>query len=463
MTRRVFLGTAPALLLSAPRGREARIENLTYEFEDFRYRTPYKFGGREVDRVTLLNVKCSIRGRDGKTAQGFGSMPMGNVWSFPSATMPYDRTLTAMKSLAARIADLTRGYKDYAHPIDINWDLEPAYLQAAAAVSDELKLDQSIPKLCMLVTASPFDAAIHDAYGKLHGKSVFQCYSSEFMGHDLGHYLGKEYKGEYADKYVRGTPVPELPIYHSAGASDPIAPEDVKKPIGDGLPENLPEWIRFNGLTNIKIKLNGDDLKWDVDRVLHIDDVAMHTKQQEWLYSLDFNERCPNVDYLLNFLKQVKQKAPVCFNHIQLIEQPTKRDLAKDRANVMHEAAKYRPVVIDESLVDQETLMLAREMGYTGAAIKACKGQSHSLLMAAVAQKYKMFLCAQDLTCPGASFVHSATLAAHVPGVAGLEANAREYVPVANREWEKRMPEIFVIRDGRMKTRVLDRAGLGAV
>ncbi len=59
----------------------------------------------------------------------------------------------------------------------------------------------------------------------------------------------------------------------------------------------------------------------------------------------------------------------------------------------MHEAAKLRPVVIDESLTDVETLLLAQEMGNTGAALKACKGQSQVLLMGAVAQKHKMFLC----------------------------------------------------------------------
>ena len=72
-------------------------------------------------------------------------------------------------------------------------------------------------------------------------------------------------------------------------------------------------------------------------------------------------------------------------------------------------------------------------MGYTGAALKACKGQSQSLLMAAAAQKYGLFLCVQDLTCPGASLIHSAGLAAHVPGVAAIEANARQYCPAANR------------------------------
>ena len=81
----------------------------------------------------------------------------------------------------------------------------------------------------------------------------------------------------------------------------------------------------------------------------------------------------------------------------------------------MHEAAKIVPVVIDESLVDLESFQLSRKLGYSGVALKVCKGQSHAVLMAAAAQKYKSFLCVQDLTCPGASLVHSASLASHIP------------------------------------------------
>ena len=96
----------------------------------------------------------------------------------------------------------------------------------------------------------------------------------------------------------------------------------------------------------------------------------------DWKYLLDFNEGCPNVAYLLEFLRRVREATPTGFDRILYIEQPTARDLQKDRANVMHEAARLRPVVIDESLTDLETLLLAREMGYTGVALKACKGQS---------------------------------------------------------------------------------------
>jgi phosphoribosylcarboxyaminoimidazole (NCAIR) mutase len=119
--------------------------------------------------------------------------------------------------------------------------------------------------------------------------------------------------------------------------------------------------------------------------------------------------------------------------------------------------------VIDDSLSDFDMLKLAREMGYTGVALKACKGQSQSMLMAAAAQKYRMFLCVQDLTCPGASLIHSAGLAAHVPGVAAIEANARQYVPAANKPWEGKFPGIFRIKDGTMNTARLTKPGLSAV
>ena len=99
-------------------------------------------------------------------------------------------------------------------------------------------------------------------------------------------------------------------------------------------------------------------------------------------------------------------------------------------------------------------------MGYTGVALKACKGQSGTLLMAAAAQKYKMFRCVQDLTCPGAALVQSVGIAAHVPGTSAVEANAREYVPAANAGWEEKFPGIFVVRDGWMRTEGLDGNGL---
>jgi L-alanine-DL-glutamate epimerase-like enolase superfamily enzyme len=446
---------------------DIRIDDVSFAYEDHLYRTPIKFGGVAVDRVTLLNVWCTVRTDSGRVARGFGSMPLGNVWSFPSRRLSYDETLAAMKALAARVRDRTAACTEAGHPIDLAWALEPEYHKAAAELTRELQLTEPIPPLCTLVTASPFDAALHDAYGKVHGLNCYHTYGPDFLHHDLGHYLGPEFAGDRLDRYIARAPQPRLPLYHLVGALDALEPADVARPVGDGLPETLGEWITFNGLTHIKIKLNGDDLAWDVERVLRVERVSAAAQGRRgvarWCYSLDFNERCGSVGYLLEFLGRLRERAAQAFERIAYIEQPTARDLRADRHNVMHEASRLRPVVIDESLLDLESLQLAREMGYTGAALKACKGQSQSLLLAAAARKYGLFLCVQDLTCPGASLIHSASLAAHVPGVSAIEANARQYVPAANAPWVERFPGIFRITDGQMETAVLTGPGLGAV
>ena len=437
------------------------VEELSFNYEEHLYRAPYKFGGVPVDRATIINVNVTVKTRDGKTAKGFGSMPLGNVWSFPSREMSYATTLGAMKMLAERVAKITSDYNDFGHPIDINFALEHEYLKAAAEVSKELKLSAPIPKLCTLVTASAFDAAIHDAFGKLHGRNCYQTYGRDLMSHDLARYLNQDFKGEFPAQYILTRPKPRVAMFHSVGGADAVLGSELEKRIGDGLPETLAEWIKFNGLTHIKIKLQGEDLRWDIERTVSIDRVATETRPKtKWQYCVDFNERCPNVDYVLEYLRKVKELSPQGFNRILYLEQPTARDLKSNRQNVMHQAAKLRPVVIDESLVDLETLLVAREMGYTGVALKACKGQSHAMLMAAAAQKYKMFLTVQDLTCPGASLIHSVGIAAHVPGVAGVEANARQYMPAANKPWEKRFPGLFVVKDGEFRTADLNRTGL---
>ena len=252
-------------------------------------------------------------------------------------------------------------------------------------------------------------------------------------------------------------------VFHSVGASDPIEAADVKTRIDDGLPNTLEEWIPRDGLRRFKIKLNGGNLAADFERVVRVDKVVRRFRIPDFQYCLDFNEGCPNVAYLMEFLRRVREATPDGFDRILYIEQPTARDLEKDRANVMHEAAKLRPVVIDESLTGLDTLKRAREMGYTGVALKACKGQTQAMLMAAAAQKFGMFLCVQDLTCPGASLIHSAGIAARVPGNAGIEANARQFVPAANAPWEAKFPGVFTIADGVMATGQLTGPGLGAI
>ncbi|HXH47885.1 MAG TPA: twin-arginine translocation signal domain-containing protein [Terriglobia bacterium] len=480
MTRRNFLKAASAgaaslsplaagITMATPgrKSSDIRVKDIRISYEDFPYRTPYEFGGRSVDKVTLLDVHCTVETVDGHVAKGFGSMTMGNEWAFPSKTLSYDTTLNAMKLLAERISRITGGYKEPGHPIDINFTLEPEYLRAAAEVTKEMHLDQPVPKLCTLVTASAFDAAIHDAFGKVHGLNCYQTYGPEFMSHDLAHYLAPQFKGEYPSQYLLKRPKPWVWCNHSVGASDPIEAADVKKRLNDGLPQTLAEWIAADGLTHLKIKLNGNNLDRDIVRVLLINRVATEVQTRrrvrDWYYTLDFNEQCPNVDYLMEFIHRIREKSPGGYDRILYLEQPESRDLIVNPSQMLFKASKLKPVVMDESLTGYDSLLRGRKLGYTGVALKACKGQSQSMLLNAAAQKFKMYMSAQDLTCPGASLIQSAGIAAHVAPIDTLESNGREYVPAANKPWLKNFPGLFEVRDGKLHTDRLGGLGLSAV
>jgi len=297
-----------AASLRVARATDIRIVEVDHAFEEYRYRAPYQFGGRSVDRVTLLNVNCRIRTGEGREAWGFGSMTLGNAWAFPAASQ--EAGLGAMIALAAEVRRITSACDAVGHPIDLFRLLEPEYLRAAEALTRARGLQTPIPKLCTLVVTSAFDAALHDAYGKAFGLSSYATYGPAFMRSDLSHDLGAAFKGEFLDRYIPATPRQRTLVFHSIGASDPLEAADVRHPLDDGLPNTLEEWIRRDGLLAFKIKLNGGNLAADYERVIHIDRVVNRAqaarKVADWKYLLDFNEGCPNVGYLIEFLRRCR-------------------------------------------------------------------------------------------------------------------------------------------------------------
>ena len=443
---------------------DVRIVSVATRTEKLTYRAPIKFGGRVVTDAVMLRAIVEVETCDGRRGVGNGSMPMGNVWAWP-CKLPTADTERALVEFAHRLERRAADYRETAHPLDLTHDIARGYDDLAREGVRDLHLAEPMPRLAQLVAASPFEAAVNDAQGKALGANSYDLLGPEFVSHDLSHYLNDEFRGEYLDRYTLRTPKPRMPLYHLVGALDPLADADVKERLHDGLPNSLPEWIAYNGLTHLKIKLNGDDLAWDVDRVVTVEKVAAPAQAArgcgQWHYSLDFNEKCANVQYILDFLAQVREKSPAAFARVHYIEQPTHRDLKAHPENRMHEAAKIKPVVIDESLVDFESLQLCRELGYSGVALKACKGHGEALLMGAAAQKYGMFLCVQDLSCPGGSFLHSASLSARIPTVAAIEGNSRQYCPTGNDGWRDRYPSMFRITDGTVGTACLNEPGLG--
>ncbi len=315
-----------------------------------------KFGGRVVEDVTIANVTCQVELRNGSRSTastfGLGSMTMGVAWAWPSPLLSDVQKLRAVLALMRKLVDWLHQEQWPGHPLEICHLLSEHRSGLAKMVESELGLPESIPPLAQLLAGSPIEAALFDGQAKALRVSSYKLLGHEFVNSDLEPYLGPDYRGLYLEQFVRQTPCPSMPLYHLVGALDPLSNAELERPIGDGLPETLGEWIVRDGLTHLKIKLAGDDFVWDVHRILQVDQVASaHAANPRSLcYSLDFNERCQSSRYVLELLDELKARSGQALSRVQYIEQPTHRDLARHPENVMHEVAKRLPVVIDESL-----------------------------------------------------------------------------------------------------------------
>ena len=65
------------------------------------------------------------------------------------------------------------------------------------------------------------------------------------------------------------------------------------------------------------------------------------------------------------------------------------------------------------------------------------------------------------MSCPGAALIQTANLQARVPTITSVEANARQYLPQANKAWESRFPGMFRVTDGMLRTQEINGPGLG--
>ncbi|MEC8553753.1 MAG: mandelate racemase/muconate lactonizing enzyme family protein [Planctomycetota bacterium] len=438
------------------------VHEVSNSTRNFVYRQPMKFGGRVVEDVCVLRTEVTVtRAATKKKVKGIGEMTMGNAWAWPSK-IPGKITLRLMNELANRVAARAQEADLQGDPLQISHRIKDIRNAVVSEMQVEYKIQEPIPELAGMVATSPLDAAIHDAYGRALGANSFQCMTADYLNEDLSAYLGDEFVGKYPGDYLSDAPKSTMPLYHLVGALDPLSKDDQQEVLNDGYPETLEEWLHKDGVTHLKIKLAGNNIDWDVGRIVEVTRICERVaSERNWKLSFDFNEQCPNEDYVLDLLERIERLSKPSFDRLQYIEQPTPRDLTQRTEMTVHRIARIRPVVIDESLTGAESLKLARQRGYTGLALKACKGQSESLIMGSAGAEYSMFTCVQDLTCIGASFLHSAAVAARFPKVAAIEGNGRQYCPIGNEAYMKDYAPMFRVRYGTVPTELLDGPGLG--
>jgi len=393
-------------------------------------RVPLKFGTETLSHVTCARVWLRVEDRAGRLAEGWGEVPLSVQWGWPSK-LGYETRLSAMVRVMQRLGSAWVGSGIWGHPLEIGWDFVEHVLPAVIEGLNRERGGEAMPWLAGLIGASAYDVAIHDAFGRLLGRPVYETYGPDFLSRDLAAFLGPEggFEGRYPVQYLsrrRDT----LAAWHLVGGLDPIALSELKgdEP-ADGYPVLLEDWIRRDGLKCLKVKLRGNDAAWDYQRLVGVGGVAT-ANGVDWL-TADFNCTVSDPEYVNEILDRLKDEHPRLYGMLLYVEQPFPYDLEANRIDA-HSVAARKPLFLDESAHDWRLVRLGRELGWTGVALKTCKTQSGALLSLCWARAHGMTLMVQDLTNPMLAQLPHLQLAAHAGTIMGVETNAMQFYPEAS-------------------------------
>lgn len=372
-------------------------------------------------------VRADVRVRvDGAEAVGRGSMYLSVLWAWPDASRSFSDRDQAMRDLCTRIGRdlqaLCGGQP--AHPLELGMHLHEAVLA--------LDLAMNPPSLARSNCLSPFDAAIHDGAGLALNRSGFSFYSEPDAIPSADRYFG-DGGAVGAIRDVLRPPLREQVGWVIVGHNDG--------------PEDIAPWVRARGFRAFKIKLLGRDPEEDARRTAVVFQTLRSLGRERPRLAADNNCAYKDVSDVLAYLERLQGIDAEAYGALEYMEQATGRDVFANRFD-WRPAALRKPIVLDEGLTDMEALQEAAAQGFSGAALKTCKGHSFALVAAAWARQHGLRLMMQDLTNPGFAAIHSALFAAHLHCDNGLELNSPQFTPAANAEWMPRLKALFEPDDG---------------
>jgi L-alanine-DL-glutamate epimerase-like enolase superfamily enzyme len=444
---------------------DVRVVRAALHFLPVETRVPLKFGTETLTRVTCARVRLTVRGADGRTADGWGETPLSVQWVWPSAS-PYEPRHEALQAFCRKLVAAWAGFDATGHPLEIGHAfLETALLRLAEAFNAARRPAEPMPHLAALVCDSAFDIALHDAYGVLHNVPVYETYNARWLSADLARFIEPaagaaiSFAGKHPADFLIHPRRDVLPAWHLVGGKDPIDPSELTggEP-NDAYPVLLRDWIRRDGLTCLKVKLRGNDAAWDYDRLAAVGRIAQE-ESVRWL-SADFNCTVTDPAYVTGILDRLLADAPQTYGMLLYVEQPFPYDLEANRIDVRSVSAR-KPLFMDESCHDWRLVRLGRELGWTGVALKTCKTQTGALLSLCWAKAHGMTLMVQDLTNPMLAQIPHCLLAAHGGTIMGVETNGMQFYPDASAPEARVHPGIYTRQGGTVSLGSLRGPGFG--
>ncbi len=437
-----------------------KLVSISLSFVPVVTRVPLKFGDQILKEVSVARVGIEVED-EGKIATGWGETPLSVAWVWPSS-LGYAEREERLKGFCEKLrGDLEENLGE-GHPfVSGHRYIEDRLHDRLGEENAGRGEGEEMPHLAGLVCLSAFDLALYDAFGKLHGVKAFECLSKEWLGeNDLGDFLepAEKFAGKYPSDYLV-EPEMRQPVWHLVGGLDPIDESELtgEEP-DDGYPVLLRDWIRRDGLDCLKIKLRGNDLEWDYERLVAIGKISLEEGVRH--LTTDFNCMVTDPEYVNEILDRVKADHGEIYERIDYVEQPFPYDLEANQIKV-HSVSERKALFMDESAHDWRFVRLGLELGWTGVALKTCKTMTGAILSLCWAKEHGMDLMVQDLTNPRLAQVPHVLLAAYAGTICGVESNGMQFYPEASREFLKVHPGLYQRRNGVLDLGTLSGSGFG--
>jgi len=386
-------------------------------------------------------------------------------WVWPGA-IPLGERSEALQEFCASLTELWADVRAWGHALEVGNDFVETVLPGWLRGFNQHRRrgKEPVPWLAALLCASPFDLAVHDAYGLLCQRPVYETYNANYLNRDLAHFLSPADGStvSFRDRFPADFLTPrrqELEAWHLVGGLDLIAESELtgNEP-KDGYPVVLRDWIKRDGLKCLKIKLRGTDAEWDFGRLTKVAATAIE-QGVEWL-SADFNCTVTDPIYVTEILDRLRDDYPRFYGMLLYVEQPFPYELSEHPIDVRAVAAR-KPLFLDESAHDWRKVSLGRQLGWSGVALKTCKTQTGALLAACWAKAHGMPLMVQDLTNPMLAQIPHVLLAAYVGTIKGVETNSMQFYPAASESEAGVHPGLYRRTTGKVQLSTISGPGFG--
>jgi len=444
---------------------DARCKSAELYFLPVHTRVPLKFGTETLTSVICARVRVVVEDSRGRLAEGWGETPLSVQWVWPS-DVSYSLRCESLQSFCCQLVEAWSQFDKFGHPLEIGYEFQKSVLPELLSNYNRQKPQlEEIPMLAALVCCSPFDLALHDAYGMLHGVYIYETYNQHYMNCDLSQFLVPaddveiSFAGKYPEDYLTLPRINRLPVWHLVGGLDPLNEIDlVGNEPEDSDPVLLGDWIDRDGIACLKVKLRGNNSRWDYDRLVEVSKIA-RPHGPFWL-SADFNCTVTDPNYVNSILDQLEKQEPAVYDAILYVEQPFPYDLESNRIDV-HSVSLRKPLLMDESAHSWEQVRLGRSLGWTGVALKTCKTQTGALLALCWAKAHGMQVMVQDLTNPMLAQIPHVLLAAHADTLMGVESNAMQFYPSASAPEAFVHPGVYHRQHGQLDLSTIQGPGFG--